>query len=57
MIKISFRSIGNFDVNQFAREHFEGGGHINAAGGKSYDTLEKTVQKFEKIIAEIYITD
>jgi bifunctional oligoribonuclease and PAP phosphatase NrnA len=46
IIKISFRSQGSFDVNQFAREHFQGGGHMNAAGGKSYDTLEETVTKF-----------
>ena len=55
IIKISFRSQGSFDVNQFAREHFQGGGHINAAGGKSYDTLENTINKFEKIIATIEI--
>ena len=52
IIKISFRSQGDFDVNQFAREHFNGGGHINAAGGKSYDTLENTIKKFEKIISK-----
>ncbi|MFZ8385240.1 DHH family phosphoesterase, partial [Staphylococcus aureus] len=40
--KWSFRSKGNFDVNTFARKHFEGGGHFNAAGGRSSDTLEKT---------------
>lgn len=55
IIKISFRSQGSFDVNQFAREHFQGGGHINAAGGKSYDTLANTIKKFEKIIATIEI--
>jgi phosphoesterase RecJ-like protein len=53
IIKISFRSQGSFDVNQFARDYFNGGGHINAAGGKSYDTLENTVKRFEKIIAKI----
>lgn len=52
IIKISFRSQGDFDVNQFAREHFNGGGHINAAGGKSYDTLENTIKKFERIISK-----
>ena len=52
IIKISFRSQGSFDVNQFAREHFNGGGHINAAGGKSYDSLENTIKKFEKIISK-----
>ena len=57
IIKISFRSLGNFDVNQFARQHFNGGGHKNAAGGKSYDTLEQTVQKFEKLIEKLCIVD
>jgi phosphoesterase RecJ-like protein len=50
LIKISFRSQGDFDVNKFAREHFNGGGHINAAGGKSYESLSKTVGRFEEII-------
>lgn len=51
MIKISFRSQGNFDVNQFARNHFNGGGHKNAAGGKSFDSLEDTITKFIAILA------
>ena len=55
IVKISFRSQGSFDVNQFAREHFSGGGHINAAGGKSEDTLAKTIEKFETIISKIII--
>ena len=55
IIKISFRSQGDFDVNQFAREHFNGGGHINAAGGKSNLSLEATVAKFEKLITQIKI--
>lgn len=54
-IKISFRSQGNFDVNQFAREHFNGGGHINAAGGKSYHSLEKTISNFENLLTKITI--
>lgn len=51
MIKISFRSQGDFDVNQFARNHFNGGGHKNAAGGKSFDSLEETITKFIAILA------
>lgn len=50
--KWSFRSKGGFDVNTFARLHFEGGGHTNAAGGRSSDTLEKTVKKFYQVIKE-----
>lgn len=55
IIKISFRSQGDFDVNQFARAHFSGGGHINAAGGKSNDSLENTIKKFEEIVSKINI--
>lgn len=55
IIKISFRSQGGFDVNKFAREHFNGGGHINAAGGKSYDTMEKTIKRFEKLVKKTTI--
>ncbi len=52
IIKISFRSKGNFSVNEFARLHFNGGGHINAAGGRSEDTLIETIQRFIKILPE-----
>jgi bifunctional oligoribonuclease and PAP phosphatase NrnA len=45
-IKLSFRSIGDFSVNEFARKHFEGGGHKNAAGGSSKLSLEDTLKKF-----------
>ncbi|MGL2966972.1 DHH family phosphoesterase [Flavobacterium sp. XGLA_31] len=55
IIKISFRSQGTFDVNQFARDHFNGGGHINAAGGKSYDNMKDTLKKFENLISKISI--
>lgn len=53
IIKISFRSQGDFDANQFAREHFSGGGHINAAGGKSNLSLEETVKKFQTILFQM----
>ena len=50
--KWSFRSKGSFDVNSFARKHFNGGGHVNAAGGGSYDSLEANVASFKEIIKE-----
>ncbi len=50
--KWSFRSKGEFDCNTFARKYFEGGGHFNAAGGRSSDSLEKTVEKFKQVIQE-----
>lgn len=49
-IKISFRSKGKFDVNQFARTYFSGGGHINAAGGKSDLNLNETITRFLSIV-------
>ncbi len=51
-IKLSFRSIGKFDVNQLCRKYFNGGGHINAAGGQSKETIEQVIAKFESILPE-----
>lgn len=48
--KISFRSEGNFSVNEFSRQNFGGGGHTNAAGGKSDLSLNDTVEKFISIL-------
>lgn len=50
--KWSFRSKGDFDCNTFARKYFEGGGHYNASGGRSSDSLEKTVQRFKEVMKE-----
>lgn len=50
IIKISLRSTGDFDVNELARLHFNGGGHINAAGGKSLDSMKETILRFEEIV-------
>jgi phosphoesterase RecJ-like protein len=52
MIKISFRSKGEFSVNQFSRNHFEGGGHDNAAGGKSDLVMAETVTKFTSLLSQ-----
>jgi phosphoesterase RecJ-like protein len=52
IIKISFRSKGDYSVKDLAEKHFEGGGHKNAAGGKSNLTLEETIQKFKTILKE-----
>jgi phosphoesterase RecJ-like protein len=48
--KWSFRSKGDFDVNTFARTHFEGGGHFNAAGGRSDEKVDDTVKRFKEIL-------
>jgi bifunctional oligoribonuclease and PAP phosphatase NrnA len=49
-IKISFRSSGDVAVNKFAASYFEGGGHKNAAGGKSALSLKDTVERFEALV-------
>ncbi len=49
-IKISLRSKGNFNVNEFARKYFNGGGHANAAGASSPKNMEETIKEFETII-------
>ncbi|MCC4212326.1 DHH family phosphoesterase [Leeuwenhoekiella parthenopeia] len=52
IVKISLRSKGDFSVNLMAREHFEGGGHTNAAGGKSDRSLQETVDYFISILPQ-----
>ncbi len=49
-VKMSFRSVGDYAVNDFASEHFDGGGHKNAAGGHSTESLDETVKKFKSLI-------
>jgi len=50
LIKMSFRSKGNFSVNEFARKHFNGGGHTNAAGAVSDLSFNDTIAKFISIL-------
>jgi len=51
-IKISFRSKDKFDVNQFARKHFNGGGHMNAAGGRSDWSMDETILQFLQLLSQ-----
>ena len=46
-IKISFRSKDDVDTNAFARAHFNGGGHINASGGKYFKNIYETIEDFK----------
>ncbi len=52
IIKISLRSKGDVDVNKIARTYFNGGGHKNAAGGRSLKSLSETVQYFESLVQQ-----
>ena len=51
-IRVSLRSRGDIDVNVFAQRYFNGGGHKNAAGGKSFMTMEDTIKHYEKSVKE-----
>ena len=51
-IRVSLRSRGAVDVNLFAGRYFEGGGHHNAAGGKSFVSMEETIARFEAAVEE-----
>jgi phosphoesterase RecJ-like protein len=51
-IRMSFRSKGRFNVNEFARKYFQGGGHHNAAGGKSERSLQQTFELLIQYIQE-----
>jgi len=50
IIKISLRSKGTFSVNEFSRAHFHGGGHTNAAGGRSDTNMSSTIDNFISIL-------
>ncbi|MBD8388737.1 bifunctional oligoribonuclease/PAP phosphatase NrnA [Dysgonomonas sp. BGC7] len=51
-IKISFRSQGTFPSNKFAAECYNGGGHLNAAGGEFKGTMKEAIAIFENALPE-----
>jgi len=52
LIKLSLRSIGEIPCNEICRKYFNGGGHLNAAGGNSSEDLSSVVAKFKSILPE-----
>jgi len=51
-VKLSLRSVGDFPCNELCKKHFNGGGHRNAAGGHSSESLAKVVATFKSILPE-----
>jgi phosphoesterase RecJ-like protein len=51
-VKLSLRSKGEFPANEICKKYFDGGGHRNAAGGHSSNTLEQVIQQFKTILPE-----
>ena len=52
-VRASFRSKGNLSVKEIAFKYFNGGGHLNAAGGISSKNILETVSEFKQILKEI----
>jgi phosphoesterase RecJ-like protein len=50
IVKISFRSKGDISVDRIAADHFNGGGHINAAGGETPLSMEEAIRSFETVL-------
>lgn len=53
-IRVSLRSRGDIDVNIFARRYFNGGGHKNAAGGKSFTSMAETIERYINAVNEYH---
>jgi bifunctional oligoribonuclease and PAP phosphatase NrnA len=51
-VKLSLRSTGDFPANEICKKYFNGGGHRNAAGGNSDDSLIDVIQQFKTILPE-----
>ena len=55
-IKVSFRSRGSFPVNKFSEKYFNGGGHLNAAGGEFFGSLDDAVETFIAKLPEFFVS-
>jgi len=53
-VKLSFRSKGNFSVQEICSKYFNGGGHLNASGGQSRESLKNTVEKLKNLLFSEY---
>jgi phosphoesterase RecJ-like protein len=51
-VKLSLRSKGEFPANEICKKYFDGGGHRNAAGGHSSNSLDQVVQQLKTILPE-----
>lgn len=50
LIKMSFRSKGSLKVNTITKENFDGGGHVNAAGGRFVGSMDNAIAKLEEVL-------
>ena len=52
-IKVSMRSEGDFAVDVLCSRYFNGGGHMHAAAGEFYGTMQEAVELYYKIVEEV----
>src|SRR5690606_35047048 len=52
IVKVSFRSVESYNVAELARQHFNGGGHKNAAGGNHFKGLQSAINLFKEVLPE-----
>ncbi len=52
VVKLSLRSKGDLDVQEICKKHFNGGGHKNASGAYSHESLKATIDKFKNLLPE-----
>ena len=52
IVKLSLRSKGDLDVQEICKKHFNGGGHKNASGAFTHDSLRATIDKFKSLLPE-----
>lgn len=48
LVWVSLRSVDAFPCNKVAAQFFNGGGHLNASGGRVYGTIEDAVKTVEE---------
>ena len=50
LVWVSLRSVDQFPCNKMAADFFNGGGHLNAAGGRLYCTTRQAIQAYEQLL-------
>ncbi len=51
-VKLSLRSKGEFPANEICKKYFNGGGHRNAAGGRSDKPLNVVIEELKQILPD-----
>ena len=50
VIRVSLRSVDDFPCNEMSARFFNGGGHVNAAGGRLECSMDEAVRRFHEAV-------